>query len=120
MNDILKIISINAYIQHTGKLFLDGKEVFCVSLDRTCTFKGTSKGTSEQNTIALSRDKCNTPPKRCTELDRFSNVRILPSLYYFCHIVSHGDLYCRNAATAQDAACLAAPMACNVEIEEQR
>lgn len=39
MNNMLKIISINAYIQREmGKLYLSGKEVLCVALDGTCTF----------------------------------------------------------------------------------
>lgn len=62
------------------------------------------------------------------ELDRFSNVRfertwrnehIPPELYYLCSIVTHGDLYYCNAATAQDAVCLAALYACGIEIKEQ-
>jgi hypothetical protein len=40
MNDMLKIVSLNAYIQRNmGKLELSGKEVLCVALDRTCTFQ---------------------------------------------------------------------------------
>lgn len=50
MNDILKIVNLNAYIQHTGKLFLNGKEILWVSLDRTCTFEGDS----EENNITLT------------------------------------------------------------------
>jgi hypothetical protein len=39
MNEVMQIIRINAYIQHsTGKLYLLGKEVLCVALDGTCTF----------------------------------------------------------------------------------
>ena len=37
-NDMIKIIRINAYIQRgMGKVILDGKEVICVALDKTCT-----------------------------------------------------------------------------------
>lgn len=39
MNDVMQIIRINGYIQQgMGKLYLFGKEVLCVALDRTCTF----------------------------------------------------------------------------------
>lgn len=41
MNDMMNIVGLNTYIQRKfGKLFLDGKEILCVSLDRTCTFEG--------------------------------------------------------------------------------
>ena len=40
MDDMMKIIRINAYIQRgMGEVTLDGKSVECVALDRTCTFK---------------------------------------------------------------------------------
>jgi hypothetical protein len=45
MNDMLTIVNLNAYIQHTGQIFLDGKAVLCISLDRTCTFQ--AKGESD-------------------------------------------------------------------------
>ncbi len=39
MNDAMKIIRMNAFIQRgLGTLYLDGKEVLCVALDCTCTF----------------------------------------------------------------------------------
>lgn len=45
MNYMLKIISINAYIQRGfGKITLDGKEVLCIALDRVCTFEGEGEG----------------------------------------------------------------------------
>lgn len=45
MNDMMNIIRMNAYIQRNmGKLFLFGKEVLCVSLDRTITFAGEGEG----------------------------------------------------------------------------
>ena len=59
------------------------------------------------------------------ELDRFSNVSIErqwrseyipPEQYYLCRIVTHGDLYYCNAATAQEAVCLAALSACGIEV----
>lgn len=38
VDDMVKIIRINAYIQRgMGKVTLDGKEVLCVALDKTCT-----------------------------------------------------------------------------------
>jgi hypothetical protein len=41
MSDMVNIVRMNAYIQRNmGKLFLFGKEILCVSLDRTCTFTG--------------------------------------------------------------------------------
>lgn len=39
--ELLLIINLNAYIQRKlGTLILNGKEVMCLSLDRTCTFEG--------------------------------------------------------------------------------
>jgi hypothetical protein len=61
------------------------------------------------------------------ELDRFSNVsierqwrneHIPPELRYLCRIVIDGDLYYCNAATAQEAVCLAAWCACEMKVEE--
>lgn len=50
MDDMLKIVSINAFIQHKGKISLDGKQVFCVALDRICTFESMR----EQDNIELT------------------------------------------------------------------
>lgn len=54
MNDMVKIININAYIQRgLGKITLDDKEVLCIALDRMCTFKGSSIG----NDVELDDDQ---------------------------------------------------------------
>lgn len=37
INDMVKILRINAYIQYgKGDIWLEGKRVICVSLDNTC------------------------------------------------------------------------------------
>lgn len=36
---MMKILAINAFIQHRGKITLEGKQVLCVALDRVCTFE---------------------------------------------------------------------------------
>lgn len=50
MDYIMKILSINAFIQHKGKISLDGKQVFCVALDCMCTFESMR----EQDNIELT------------------------------------------------------------------
>ncbi len=41
MNEIMKIIRINTYIQRKlGTVTLDGKEVLCVALDRSAAVEG--------------------------------------------------------------------------------
>lgn len=48
MDEVMQILRINAYIQREmGKLYLSGKEVLCVALDRTCTFHVEGEGDIE-------------------------------------------------------------------------
>lgn len=64
MNYMVKIININAYIQRGfGTITLDGKEVLCVSLDRTCTFEGEGEGDMVLNDDQLEQlfDQTYTP-----------------------------------------------------------
>jgi hypothetical protein len=53
MNDIIKVLRINKYIQiDKGEVLLDGKRVICVTLNNTCAVEDEDTGemplTSEQ------------------------------------------------------------------------
>jgi hypothetical protein len=57
MNNMLKFVNMNAYIQRNmGTLSLDGKTIFCVALDGTCSF---DDGEEIELTESQVEDLCN-------------------------------------------------------------